>query len=137
MEMEIYELQTFIIIIPFFIIFLIFAGLTRSSRRSYMAELRERVKALPLDEKTLEERLEIFDGIVAKNLEYKVKIRKLERLASGEEVSIKRKKKSLFKPLEDEIETEDEIDNMIRLGQLPSGTSFQCKFLPSSNRSHF
>lgn len=126
-----------IIILPFLIIFMIFAGLNRSSRRSYIEELREKVKTLPLDEKTLQKRLEIFDRVVAEVDNYKVKIRKLERLASGQEVRIKRKRKPLFKPYYHKKRMGDKVDGMIELGQLPSGTSFQCKSLPSSNISHF
>lgn len=121
-----------IIFLPFFVIFLILAGVNRSARRNYIDELREKVKALPLDDKIRQQRLENFDRIVEKVMDYKVKIRLLEKLASGEDVKPLKKKKKLFKPLKDDDLKVVTQQKMISWGWLPSGITAQCKFLPAS-----
>lgn len=126
-----------IIFLPFFVILLIFAGLNRSVRRNYINELREKVKALPLDDKIRQQRLNNFDRIVAMVDDYNAKIKLLRKLASGENVKLPKRNKKLFKPYKYGRRRTFNYEEMASLGLLPSGTSFQCKFLPAYKITKF
>lgn len=125
-----------IILLPFFAVFLIFSGLARSSRRASIARLRERVNSLPLDEEALRRRLEMFDQINLKVKNFRLKMKLLRRLAYGQEVKWKEKKRKIFEPGPPEHKENDYLE-MLYLGMIPSGITFQCKFLPASKQTHF
>jgi hypothetical protein len=84
-----------LLVFPALLILIITVGSlgSRRARIERIEGLREKVKALPLNEKTLEKRLEIFDDICREVNNYDEKIRLLEKLASGKKVSIKRVRK--------------------------------------------
>jgi hypothetical protein len=81
-----------LLVLPALLILIITVGISGSirARSERIEQLREKVKALPLDEKTREKRLKKFDDICQRVSDYNTKIRLLEKLASGERVSIKR-----------------------------------------------
>ena len=81
-----------LLVFPALLILIITVGSlgSRRARIERIEGLREKVKALPLDEKTLEKRLEIFDDICREVTHYDEKIRLLEKLASGKKISIKK-----------------------------------------------
>jgi len=84
-----------LLVFPALLILIITVGSlgSRRARIERIEGLREKVKALPLDEKTLEKRLEIFDDICREVNNYDEKIRLLEKLASGKKISPKRIRK--------------------------------------------
>lgn len=125
-----------IILPPFFAVFLIFSGLARSSRRASIARLKERIKSLPLDEEALRRRLEMFDQINLKVKNFRLKMKLLRRLAYGQGGKWKEKKRKIFEPGPPEHK-ENDFNKMLYLGWVPSGITFQCKFLPASKQSHF
>jgi hypothetical protein len=126
------SLAGLLIFIPFFLILLILAGLNKSSRKSHIERIRQSVKSLPLDEKSLGKRLEMFDRINAKVENYEVKLRLLQRLASGEEIKSRKKKGSWKWALDQEEELffrkkspGERLSDDISMGVVPSGVSFQ------------
>lgn len=131
------DLGLVLIVIPFAMIFIFFAILNHSTKKSHTEELRDKLKSLPLDEKIKQRRLEMFDEINASISNYKVKIRYLNKLVSGEKIEIKKKRKPLFKPYFPEEGFSVAINKRIKLGHVPSGITSQCKFLPASKQSHF
>jgi|GEM_PF-2734932 hypothetical protein len=84
-----------LLVFPALLILIITVGSlgSRRARIERIEGLREKVKALPLNEKTLEKRLEIFDDICREVNNYDEKIRLLEKLASGKKISIKKTRK--------------------------------------------
>jgi len=90
-----------LLVLPALLIFIIVVGSlgSRRAQNERIEELREKVKALPLDENTLKKRLEIFDYICRIEMDYNRKIILLERLASGKIVSMKRVRKERKKSI--------------------------------------
>lgn len=121
------SLTGIIIVIPFFLIFLILAIVNSSAKRLRMEEqrarieeLREKVKSLPLDEKTKKERLRMFDEVDSKVSNMEIKMKYFNRLASGEEVKIKKRRKTLFKPYSSEEGFGGRVEEDMLFGMLPS-----------------
>ena len=112
-----------IVLIPIIMLIIVFSALNNSTRKSRIEKLREKTKSLPLDEKALKERLEMFDKINSSVKEYEVKIKLLKRVASGEKVDLKKlkKKRITWEPYDfsEKSMGERTIDDML-LGILPS-----------------
>ncbi|MEM4722126.1 MAG: hypothetical protein QXT73_08720 [Candidatus Methanomethylicaceae archaeon] len=130
------DLGLVLIVIPFAIIFIFFAILNHSTKKSRIEELKDKLKSLPLNEKIKQRRLEMFNEINASIPNYKIKIRYLNKLISGEKIEIKKKRKPLFGPYFPEEGFSEAINKRITLGHVPSGITSQCKFLPASKKSH-
>jgi hypothetical protein len=81
-----------LLVLPALLILIITVGISGSirARDERIKQLREKVMALPLNEKTRERRLKEFDDICQRVINYNTKIRLLEKLASGKKVSSKR-----------------------------------------------
>ena len=107
-----------LLVLPALLILIITVGISGSirARSERIEQLREKVKALPFDEKTREKRLKKFDDICQRVSDYNTKIRLLEKLTRGKEVEIK--KKGSIEP--NELRNKkDDIMEMIILGILP------------------
>jgi len=111
-----------LLILPALLILIIIVGSlgSRRARIERIERLREKVKALPLDEKTVEKRLGIFDDICKKTRDYETKIKLLEKIASGEEIKVK-KRREIFKSSGDDIlkfhKKDDTAINLILYGR--------------------
>jgi hypothetical protein len=111
-----------LLILPALLILIIYVGTigSRKTRIERIERLREKVKTLPLDDKTMEKKLETFDNICEKIRDYETKIKLLEKIASGEEIKVK-KRKEIFKSSGDEIlkfhKKDDTAINLILYGR--------------------
>jgi len=94
-----------LLVFPALLILIIIVGSLGSRRAKIerIERLREKVKALPLDEKTVEKRLGIFDDICKKIRDYETKIKLLEKIASGEEIKVKKRREIFKSSKEDEF----------------------------------
>jgi len=98
-----YSQVLILMILPAILILIISVGNigSRKTRIERIERLREKVKTLPLDDKTMEKKFETFDNICEKVRDYETKIKLLEKIASGEEIKVK-KRREIFKSSEED-----------------------------------